>query len=546
MLSLVEEQLNIIDIVDERGDDIKIYKDFYENPKLTKPQQKYNKEFLINIFNNRMLYCSPKEYKEYIKLFVDLFVLNNDFEIKDDVSNFYEKNYTKTVFGYIVIDKLTNIELCEIHTNLDDYVSSVGVNDNELRFEYMMEFYNNGGYYRDQKITEYSFKPRISGFDENDEFKGIKEIKNKIITYMSIQNYQSFTFERLTEILENDDVDALIKILSKPIENISDKFVVHVRNCCDNEKYINLVELIVVYGAVKCFKYLILNKYLDEYLNKFGKRVLMQFIIISNNYEILHLFENNYPQVQWHDNINTVICYHRNEFLFYMLNNCEDQQEIFNHNSINYIFGYCLSNYNYKALLTLLNETEKNKPISISYAESATYKYIIPFSVYILDKYNFPLFSDWSYIVEFLFDGTYEIDFIKRVLYSVEIKDMEKLEYNGYPPDSFIRAFSTCIINDVPDDYIKLLKSIYYGKEFLTINELNNIKLSVILNKILNRKPKIKQINYNKFISHIVPEIVYYSSYTLRDILNIINKSENYVIKGLKEIVKEYIRRMAI
>ena len=42
--------------------------------------------------------------------------------------------------------------------------------------------------------------------------------------------------------------------------------------------------------------------------------------------------------------------------------------------------------------------------------------------------------------------------------------------------ESFIKAFSACIINDLPDDYIKLLKSVYYGKEFLTIEELNDIK----------------------------------------------------------------------
>ncbi len=540
-MSLVEEQLNIIDKVNEIVNDIEIYKDLYENPKLIKAQQIYNKGFLINVFKNRMMCCNPKEYKDYIKIFVNLFVSNNDFETEDDERNYYEKNYDKTAFGYIVIDKLTNIKLCEIYNNTDNYRFKDYVNNNELRLEYEMEFYNN----RNPKSTKYNFKPRISSFNEYDKFKGIKEIKNKIITYKSIRNYQSFTFEQLTEILENDDVDPLIKILSEPIINIIDKFVIHIRNCCDNEKYINLVELIIVYGVVKCFKYLILNKYLDEYLNRFGKRALMRFIIISNNYEILHLFENNYPQIQWYDNINTVIFYHRNEFLFYMLNNYS-AQEIFKYYCIDYIFDCCLSDYNYKALLMLLNETEEFKPITKSIMKRYNYKYVVPISVYVFDKYNFSLFTDWSYIVEFLFDGTYELEFIKRVLYSVEINDIKTTENKNYP-ESFIKAFSTCIINDLPDDYIKLLKSVYYGKEFLTIKKLNYIDfIPVILNKILNRKSKITYINYNKFITHIVPEIVEYNPFQLRNILNILNKSENFNIKCLEEIVKEYVKRIII
>ena len=92
-----------------------------------------------------------------------------------------------------------------------------------------------------------------------------------------------------------------------------------------------------------------------------------------------------------------------------------------------------------------------------------------------------------------------------------------------------------------------MLKSVYYNKEFLTIKELNDIDfIPVILKKILNRKPKIKQINYNKFITHIVPEIVEYNPYRLRDILDILNKVEINVVKGLDEIVKEYIRRIIV
>ena len=543
-MSLVEEQLNIIDKVNEIVNDIEIYKDLYENPKLTKAQQIYNKGFLINVFKNRMKCCNPKEYKEYIKIFVNLFVLNNDIITED---NYHDRFYNKIAYGYIVIDKLTNIELCEIHSNTDNLPYLDKVNDNELRIEYMMKFYNDGSYYRYQKATKYSFKLRISRFNEYDKFKGIKELKNKIITYKSIYNYQSFTFERLTEILENDDVDSLIKMLSQPTSNIIDKFVVHIRNQCDNEKYIDLIELIVVYGAVKCFKYILLNKYLDEYINSYNERALMQFIIISNNYEILHLLENNYTlHTNWYDIINTVIFYHRNEFLLYMLNNKYPNQEIFKHNSIDYIFDYCLSSYNYKALLMLLNETEEFKPITKSIMKRDKYKYAVPLSVYVLDNYKFSLFTYLSYIVEFLFDGTYELDFIKRVLYSVEIKDINMLEHKNYT-ESFIKAFSACIINDLPDDYIKLLKSVYYGKEFLTIKELNDIDfICVILKEILNRKPKITYINYNKFITHIVPEIVEYDPFQLRNILNITNQTKNFDVKGLDEIVEEYIRRIVI
>ena len=91
-MSLIEEQLNIIDKVDERVDDIKIYKDFYENPKLRKAQQIYNKGFLIEVFNNRMMYCNPKEYEEYIKIYVNLFVLNNDIEI--------DESFNSSGYGY--------------------------------------------------------------------------------------------------------------------------------------------------------------------------------------------------------------------------------------------------------------------------------------------------------------------------------------------------------------------------------------------------------------------------------------------------------------
>lgn len=550
MSSLVEEQLNIIDIVNERVEDIKLYKDFYENPKLTKAQQKYNKGFLIEVFNSRMMYCNPKEYKEYIKLYVNLFVLNNDIEIDEGIS--FSGGYS---YGHNIRDKLTNIILCKIYN--DDYTDNVSknkINDNELRINYKMDFYNSGVLYNN-KFIKYDFMLRIAKLNE------LKN--NKILTIKNKTNYYSlFTREIITKMLENDDVELLIKILSHPSSNTENRFLVYYDNI-KRERQINLIELIIAYSAIKCFKYLILNKYLDSYIEKIDyEKSVMRCIIVSNNCEILHLFENNYKShIYLYQIMDTAIYYHRNEFLSYMLNKCANQQEIHEHDWIMDMLDYCLYNYNYKALLTLLNEVgeqvsitkaimKRNDSYSSDYDFHSKFKYAVPLAAYVLDNYNFSLFTDWSYVIEYFFVGIFELDFIKRLLYSVKIKDIRTIKYKGYA-ESFIKAFSTCIINDVPDEYIKLLKSVYYGKEFLTIEELNNIELlPAILKEILNRKPKITHINYNKLITHIVPEIVKYNQSQLIEIVKITSKQGNKKkikkINGLEEIVKEYFRRMII
>ena len=166
--------------------------------------------------------------------------------------------------------------------------------------------------------------------------------------------------------------------------------------------FVPLIGLAEMYGAVKCFKFLYLNDYLNISL------IDHKCIIIGDNYEIIHICENE--GIDFLIMLEYAIQYHRNELIEYCYRKCS----ITEHNFISLIMD-CLTYYNYEALEFLLeHETYRLKATYINNCSVI----LNNFSAieYMVTKYDYVMFSDFSEIIYKTILNGYEEDIIKFII----------------------------------------------------------------------------------------------------------------------------------
>lgn len=261
-------------------------------------EEHYNKFDKLDILKicKHKLYHSIKITKEFVKFYLDMFIFHNNKLVRVDVNGFGDNKYA--VFRY---ENKDGEVIATLHKFWQD----------------RLLIQNNRCYTNKRNLNESYIQI---------EQKNINKIKPNIIDRLEgpIYNFG----KELKTIFENDDSDGLIDYLIKYpkigrycYENIS----------CD----LSIINLAALYGAVRCFKYLILTYgYEKDEMNSFVAS-------IGGNYEIYHICEQN-NDITYNLSLKYAIKYHCNELA---------QHDYYNGTfETSGIIKLCLDNYNYEML----------------------------------------------------------------------------------------------------------------------------------------------------------------------------------------------------
>lgn len=153
----------------------------------------------------------------------------------------------------------------------------------------------------------------------------------------------------LAQVIIDDDVDQLQKLLSKSNISIDDRNIFN--SYFEINEFLNeakLIEYSSFYGSINCFKYLINQDKSIDYDK------LIKYAIAGGNYDIIHIVEQNghfdeYPD----DLIDYAILYFRNDLIDYIIENYN--VDINANNYINCIYA---SNYDALSHLHELDESD--------------------------------------------------------------------------------------------------------------------------------------------------------------------------------------------
>ena len=210
--------------------------------------------------------------------------------------------------------------------------------------------------------------PFSIGYNNPDRLKDIDKIVIDEQCILTDRSKYVPHLKTLYQALKNDDIDLFIDICVQFPECINNIYNYRIYS-------IRLFELTILFNAIKCFKYMIINNYYNVNENY---SFLGRSIAVSNNFEIIRLLENNgFDIFKISDILYDLIDYHRNDILKY----------IFYRNTINGRIEYCfensISSYNYDIMLYIME--------NYNYIPNNTSQYgdiHMPSILYISNKYN--------------------------------------------------------------------------------------------------------------------------------------------------------------
>lgn len=120
----------------------------------------------------------------------------------------------------------------------------------------------------------------------------------------------------IVQILIDDDIDNLMNLLSTNNINLNKNIPESIFECHNILHYSNPLQYAAFLGAIKCFKYILLNSTNIDY------ELLLQYAIAGGNYEIIHIVENHCENYQFNQEIlNLAILYLHNDLIEYIINN---------------------------------------------------------------------------------------------------------------------------------------------------------------------------------------------------------------------------------
>lgn len=173
--------------------------------------------------------------------------------------------------------------------------------------------------------------------------------KNKFVKKVELNEVE--------QAVKDDDVDKLQQLMVN--KDLNAQIYKHdIPTLDDNHIQRSLVELAMMYGSVRCFKYLFLNGCYDKYawhvLCESYRFVGIKEILIGGNYEILHIIEqqhSNYSSLTPFGNDEVLVIRGTPEILQYLINKYDIETKQDNnfaglvYSAINYY------NYNFLAYL---------------------------------------------------------------------------------------------------------------------------------------------------------------------------------------------------
>ena len=184
----------------------------------------------------------------------------------------------------------------------------------------------------------------------------------------------------LASFIIHDDVDSIIQFsVDNPNYNICDKvpgIELFYSNFKSDQEPILFPNLCAIYGAVKCFKYFIMNDEGSYFYNL--PLDVHEYALAGNNFEIIHILEQkNYSYDQC---LNICVRYHHNDLCDWLLLNyeCETISP-----------SYCIRYKNIPAFLFFLLNGGKLSDLenNMDSIHMACSKDNLPFIIYLLDNY---------------------------------------------------------------------------------------------------------------------------------------------------------------
>ena len=225
--------------------------------------------------------------------------------------------------------------------------------------------------------------------------------------------------------------------------------------------HVSLIDMAAMYGAIKCFKFLYLNDYFDRLLMN------QKCTIIGNNYEILHICENE-GGINFLKMLKYAIQYHCNELIEY----CYRKYGGINEYDFIKLIMKCLKYYNYDALEFLLeHETQRPKITTLHDYDYDVLLNNFAAIEYMITKYDYIILNDFNGIIYEAILHNHEEDIIKFIF------------NNNLPLDGFDykhMMIKEAIIQNKNIDLFKLLLQNLFGVS----NLWNNYELYVLIDPL--------------------------------------------------------------
>lgn len=284
----------------------------------------YSDDLTFHLFKDkfRSFYPFRRDYVKYVKAYYRLFVLEN---VHKRVVEKSEKEYV------ILTNKKESIGLFIKDT--ENYIRCS---------KYIIEFHG-------ENI-----------FDK--EYLDLCIIKSDVDDLPRDNKEVSFNL-----IMEMDDVEVLQELIIEEGTPDLSKY----NPMTGTVEHINLLNLAQLHGAVKCFKWLLLNDYYDiDSKNE-------ESIVYGGNYEIFHIMERE-TTLDYYKLIEKSIIFHKHELFEYLMNHAKEE-------NIGSHFITALLHYNYYAAYRLIEifgevKISNNPTLRNDLKNSHIYQYIKDFT----------------------------------------------------------------------------------------------------------------------------------------------------------------------
>ena len=253
----------------------------------------YNDDLSFHLFKDkfRSFYPFRRDYVKYVKAYYRLFVLEN---VHKRVIEKSEKEYA------ILTNKKESIRLFIKDT--ENYIRCS---------KYVIEFHGENIF--DKEYLDLC----IIKSDVDDLPRDNKEVSYNLI-------------------MEMDDVEVLQELIIEEGTPDLSKY----NPMTGTIEHVNLLNLAQLHGAVKCFKWLLLNDYYDSDSEN------EQSIVYGGNYEIFHIMERE-TTLNYFKLIAKSIIFHKHELFEYLINNAKEED-------VSSYFITALFHYNYYAIYRLI------------------------------------------------------------------------------------------------------------------------------------------------------------------------------------------------
>lgn len=464
-MSTFEEQKNIIETLYKNNTDENIYNDFMYSNNLKDWQKRRNKGLLIRVFRKYLTHSvnNDEVYKNVLKLYIKLFIQNNKYitECYDVIQRYYyieDKHNLETIcnqYGYNdIVDKTTNeiiltIKFITKEDNNDD--NTIIVTRFSTKTSLILLVPNADIF--DKKFDIYCRHEFIDFNDIDYELDNIKDDK-----LIKPDEYVCDKCKTLIELIKNDDVNKFtIFYNTNDIDILLTKL-------CRYSRCKTIFELILLFNAIKCFKFLIssgVNINPAKYPNN-----LTKLLTISDNYEIFHILEQT-NEILF---MNERFCYELFEILIDYHNN---ELAKYCYNKFDYIHGgykklfiqSCLKHYNYDLMIYLIENgyTDINKSIATTEYIKNEYKYSLIALEYIKINYNISPFTLNNLYMFIATSEDYAIE---------EIRRLSKNIHFSHEINSLTKYIRNMLINNKPTKYIEKVNEILFGDKRIPIKVL--------------------------------------------------------------------------